>query len=272
MTVSVIMTTYNRTAIAAKTLQSLVDHLLYPDLRWIIADDGSDEGHLETLLDIVPNAQVTQANRGGVGKSKNLALTLAFETSPYVLLTEDDWYLPEPLDLESHVQIMQDHPDVGMIRFGFLGAMPQENFTAIYRDYGNFQAYWDLQPATAMYIYSGQISLRSEAFYKMLGMHLEGAQAGIEEEELCRRYNAFYVTNELLRSMQTVETLLNTFGTTRDVKGSFDTAYSILKDHYQPKPELKILWPAQYGCTLNAGVFKNIGMGQSLNTAEPTHV
>jgi len=35
------------------------------------------------------------------------------------------------------------------------------------------------------------------------------------------------------------------------------------------KNPLKILWPADYGCTLNAGPFKNVGMSMSLNAVEP---
>jgi hypothetical protein len=98
---------------------------------------------------------------------------------------EDDWELKEPMDLLPHVQLMLDHPDVSMIRMGFLGG----EMEATYTDYGNFLTYWTLKPASGFYVYSGQVSLRSKYFYDMVGYHAEGLQAGQEEENMCWRYN-----------------------------------------------------------------------------------
>lgn len=184
--VYVVMTTYKRTELAAQTLQALKKNLKYPHLAWHIADDGSGKDHIDTLVNIVGSATITDAQRGGVGKSKNLALTVAFRQTPYVFLLEDDWELIIPLDLEPHVKLLRDVPTAGMVRFGFLGG----HMEAEYDDWnGPFTPYWKLKPGSGMYVYSGQVSLRHKRFYDALGLHKEGIAAGEEEEELCWRYN-----------------------------------------------------------------------------------
>lgn len=265
---TIIITTYNRTELAAKTIEGLLINLVDTDRQWILADDGSDEGHLETLYGVFPHDEivhVTQAGRQGVGKSKNIALEKAFETSPYVLLLEDDWYLAEPLSLAPHMRIMDEHFHVGMIRFGFLGTMPHENFTGIYRDYGNFHAYWELQPRSAHYIYSGQVSLRHKRYYDFVGYHAEGLAAGEEEEDMCRRYANASQMNWLLHNLDTINTMAPMLPLNPSHFEQLQTTYRRITSAYKVVPIPTILWPAEYGCTMNAGPFKNIGLDSSLN-------
>jgi hypothetical protein len=50
-----------------------------------------------------------------------------------------------------------------------------------------------------MYTYSGQCSFRSyNQFYKVIGWHTEGINAGEEELDMCRRYNALKNPPEIL--------------------------------------------------------------------------
>jgi hypothetical protein len=108
-----------------------------------------------------------------------------------------------------------------MIRFGYLGGEMLAKYTSL-----SNHTYWRLQHKSGHYVYSGQVSLRHQRFYKSLGNHAEGVQAGVEEEEMCHRYN--------------------------------DTTHP---------PD--ILWDAQFGCTINAGPFLNIGLDTSVNAVEP---
>lgn len=229
--VSIIITTYDkgdnaRFNLLYKTVQALVDNIKYPNLYWIITDDGSPnhDEMVEKIKSIINSDRLIFFNtdRKGVGFAKNNALRKAFETSPYVLMLEDDWELKEEFDLLPHVQLMLDHPDIGMIRLGYLGG----EMDAHYTDYGFLKTYWTLLPASGFYVYSGQVSLRSKNFYDIVGYHAEGLQAGQEEENMCWRYN--------------------------DIKNP-----------------PKILWYAQYGTTLNSGLFNNIGLGDSVNAVEP---
>jgi len=193
--ITVIVNTFDkgygkRTILARDTIEALVKHLRYPELNWIIADNGSPkhEEHTniitEPLIDI--DHVVLNVQHGGVGLAKNEALTLAFETSPYVFITEDDWRLDETLDLESHLEVMKGDPAIGMIRFGYLGG----EMLAKYTDYGAFRTYWTLIPDSGLYVYSGQVSLRNQLFYDKVGWHSPGVEAGQEELDMCYRYNA----------------------------------------------------------------------------------
>ena len=188
--VTVIVTTYDdgsglRTSLAVQTLLALQQKLIYPNLRWIIADDGSAQVHLDTLYKIKPEAQVTNAARGGVGKSKNLALQEAFKVSPYVLLLEDDWLLKEPLDLAPHIGALERHSDLGMVRMGYLGGTIIADF-----DGDSLYSFWRLRRGSGVYIYSGQVSIRTEKFYAAVDWHKEGIPAGEEELDMCIRFNA----------------------------------------------------------------------------------
>ena len=227
--VTVIVTTYDpdgsRAPIAEQTVKSFAENLKYPNLRWIISDDGSPnhDKFMAKLKVYVPDAEIINVNRGGVGKSKNTALRKAFEVSPIVFLSEDDWYLPEPLDMLSYVQRMLDNPEIGIIRFGYIGGSTLE---AYYRGYTPFETFWELKQGTDVYAYSGQCSLRSKIWYDTVGYHDEECSPGEEELRMCIRYN----------------------GTPNAPK---------------------ILWDARFGTILNAGPFKNIGMGNSLNGVTP---
>lgn len=190
--VTVIITTYDpgdnsRFTLLYRTLQALKDKLVYPNLRWIVTDDGSTNHDtlVETLKHSFKDIEILNTEHKGVGFAKNNALRHAFEVSPYVFLLEDDWELKDSLDLLSHVQNMLDHPDIGMVRFGYLGG----ELNADYTRYGD-TSYWYLKPASGFYVYSGQVSLRNYAFYSAVGFHSEGTQAGQEEEDMCWRYNA----------------------------------------------------------------------------------
>lgn len=190
--VTIIITTYDpgdnsRYPLLYRTIQALVDKLVYPNLYWTITDDSLNvnEEMQSKVKEIIPGDRITFFNttRKGVGYAKNNALKDAFAQSPFVFLLEDDWELKEPMDLLTHVQVMLDNPEVSMIRFGFLGG----DIEASYKRY-NDTTYWVLKPKSGFYVYSGQVSLRHYSFYSELGFHAEGLQAGQEEEDMCWRY------------------------------------------------------------------------------------
>jgi len=227
--VNIIITTYNRLEICKQTIRGLKENLIYENLAWIIADDGSPDGYVDELVKEIGSdhcVQTTNAGRRGVGYSKNLALRKAFEESPIVLLLEDDWLLRQKLDISAHADLLMSNPNVGMIRYGWLSS---DTLTAdLVGDrsgYGS-QCYWRLKKDSGQYVYSGQVSLRHQRLYTYLGYHHEGINAGLEELDMCGRYN---------------------------------TA--------ENPPE--ILWPANLACNYQTSCFIDIGAGYSLNTLEP---
>jgi len=232
---SIIITTFDkgeghRTGCFTATIKALSMYLKQDDLDvlWIIADDGSPKQseHLKEATHYLAAKDqtfiITDSDRQGVGKSKNIALEKAFEFSNYVLLLEDDWLANVQLDLLPYIKILEQHSSIGMIRFGYLGG----DIVAKLASYNDI-TFWEL--LSGMYVYSGQVSLRSKrGWYDVIGYHAEGLTPGQEEENWGNRYG--------------------------------DAA---------DKP--KILFPAQYGTTLNAfgSIFKNVGMDYSLNNVQP---
>lgn len=187
--VSIVITTYKRTEVALETIRALQDNLVYSgDIQWIISDDGSEDAHRMAIKEVLPsNAEILNVSRAGVGKSKNEALTRAFSGSPYVLLSEDDWKLNTKFDLHPHVSVLKNNEKVGIIRLGYLGG----GMVAHLEDLdGPCTPYWILHQGTGVYVYSGQISLRHQRFYNVVGMHREGISPGEEELDMCVRYNA----------------------------------------------------------------------------------
>lgn len=189
---TVIMTTYDsgtgiRTPLAVSTLEALRDKLIYPSLRWIIADDGSAGDHVTRLTEVLKDKElyITDAKRRGVGYSKNIALREAFAHSPFVFLLEDDWVLREPLPIAPYIRVLAEHENLGMVRFGFLGG----DMTAKHEEYGGI-TFWKLQRGSGVYIYSGQVSLRHQRFYSSIGLHSENTSPGEEELNMCLRFNA----------------------------------------------------------------------------------
>ncbi len=223
-----IITTYDsgdnaRFNLLYQTIQGLLDYQQYDNLYWIITDDGSpnhDEMVEKVTRQINRDATIFfNTQRKGVGYAKNNAIKKAFEKSHIIFITEDDWKLVKPFPMVRHVQQMLDHPEIGIVRFGYIGGSTLE---AYYRGYTPFDTYWEMKQGTDVYCYSGQVSLRSKIWYDTVGWHDENCGPGEEELRMCIKYN----------------------GTPNAPK---------------------ILWPAEYGTTLNAGLFHNIGLGNSLN-------
>jgi len=186
----IVMTTYNREEVAKQTLLSLKRNLLYDEGRrfWVIADDGSPDGYVDRLKAVLGDDEpvyVTNALRKGVGVSKNLALKLAFEHTPVVFLTEDDWCLTEPVDARVFYDTLVSNPQVGMIRCGYLSTDISAKLVGF-----NSMTYLQLDQGSGVYVYSGQCSFRSKVWVEKVGYHKEGVSPGEEELEMCQRYNA----------------------------------------------------------------------------------
>lgn len=235
--VYIVMTTYDRgdgvrTKVATESAESIAKNLSYPNLHWIISDDGTTQhaAHVGSIKDGIlrhtPDVPIDVVNveRRGVGASKNTSLRKVFEETPIVLLTEDDWVLTKPLELLPYVQLLLDHATVGMVRLGYLGGEMSAKLTA----YSGI-TFWELIQNSGLYVYSGQISLRHQRFYDVVGFHNEALSAGEEELDMCHRYNA-----------------LN-----------------------EGKSAPFIIWPTWNCSLLNCGIFVNNGLSSSLNNILP---
>lgn len=193
---AVILLTYNRLEYAQKTLRSLMLHISHAGpLHLIIADDGSPEGYTDKLLQqarefpLWDSIAVTNAERGGYGKSYNLATQLAHQLADLVLPLEDDWELLQHLPITDLAEILlEPGSPVGCIRMGYIG------FTQPLR--GMFETVAGrnvllLDPfSPEPHVFAGHPRLETTAWQRGVGPWPEGIGAGTTEYSVAMRMQA----------------------------------------------------------------------------------
>lgn len=187
----IILTTYQRTETAVRTIQGVKQNLLYPNIGWIITDDGTGGDHLTRLRDEIGGSYTVHTydgKRKGVGHNMNYALHLTWELGGSLnLVLEDDWYCHQPFDLEPSVRLLMNHPEVGMIRYGYLSAGLQGALVS-----EEDRLWWVFDLNNYQYIYAGHASLRHRRLHSSVGMFTEGLRPGQNELDFCGRYNLAY--------------------------------------------------------------------------------
>lgn len=122
--VAILIITYKRTALAVRTIQGVLDHLVYPHerLHWHIADDGSSPAHISALRSLVDSYSytTTNTNRRGVGASMNEGSIECLKHADYILWLEDDWELTQNYDLRPCVELLSTNDHIGMVRLGYI--------------------------------------------------------------------------------------------------------------------------------------------------------
>lgn len=212
MNLSICLVTYasdpSRTQTALRTIRSTSENLMFPkeDRQWFISDDGSADGHLQSILDLLDQLgeHVGFVNRqrlwrGNVqrgpkdyrcGWGWNQALSNAHQYSDYVLWLEDDWELRVPPEgfgtkyhfdkfpIEKYMKMLELRPDIGMIRFGVLAAKSTVQIEGYdVPGYGDDGTHWMNYVKNAgrfsFYGYSGNPHIRHARMMKAYGMFNE---------------------------------------------------------------------------------------------------
>ncbi len=95
---SVVITTYNRSSLLGRAIQSALDQA-WPNLEVIVVDDASTDGTTELMRSSFPHVRyVRQESNRGVCAARNRGLREA--SQPWVLfLDDDDTFLPGALEL-----------------------------------------------------------------------------------------------------------------------------------------------------------------------------
>lgn len=188
-TVPVVITTHNRTDTACKTIASLVKNLKYSRLNWIIADDRSDDSHIDRLVQAfrergVEHVTICQTNEKcyGLGSSLNNGLREAFNVSPIVLRTEDDWYLQKELDLYYYVKTLVDNECIAAIRLAAVcnaSVKPScfSGFLEVYAD-GKCNS-----------VFNNQVALCHRRIYDSIGYYLDNVPSDESEQDMVNRFN-----------------------------------------------------------------------------------
>jgi len=175
-----------RAEYAHRTLRSALDNVVTScDISVHIADDGSPEEHRQALIHLaggyahVRGISVTNAQRGGYGRSYNLATQTVHRHVDYVLPLEDDWVLEAPLNIDPYLAAMSAPNGPGCIRLGYIG-MTQELRGLLVPFAGNMYLMFD-PDSPEPHVFAGHPRLETVAWERRVGPWPEGVSAGTTE-------------------------------------------------------------------------------------------
>lgn len=180
-TVSVLVLTYNRKDILLATIRLLKEHLYYPGtVRYVVSDDGSDDGTQDALKNEFPDLALVQNQRVGLGAIANRGLERCWADGDFVLQLQDDMQLQRALDLMPHVHRLTEDTTSGFIRlWGVSG----------HKYWGALEGmYWRIwQNSPELYIPSDRPHLKHGRFHAYYGYYPEGRKTGDTEEAWCHQ-------------------------------------------------------------------------------------
>lgn len=197
---SIVLFTYTptlkhpRAKYAESTLRSALNKITYSgQISVHIADDGSPQKHRDNLFAIaggyekVKGVSVTNSERGGYGRSYNLATQVIHEHASVVLPLEDDWVLSRPVKIDSLVDAL-DNEHVSCIRLGYIG------FTQLLRGIiitSGAHTFLELDPLSPeRHVFAGHPRLETVDYQRRVGPWPEGLDAGATEFEVAGRHSA----------------------------------------------------------------------------------
>ena len=190
-TIYAILTTYKRQELALKTIKGVLDWAVYPEIKWIVCDDGSGDDYLNPIYELIGDrlAGSVAGNRHGVGYMMNRAIEQVQTLDGQLMLfLEDDWELRATSDFNQDAQVLLNDVSVGMIRYGYLSPGLTATLLA-----NNNKLYWKVENNGFQYRFTGHPSLRHIRFHQAYGMYAEGLTPGQTELDFCAKVNAGHV-------------------------------------------------------------------------------
>lgn len=175
---------------AMQTLEAALANLNFDgELRWHIADDGSDRLHVSLLEGLCRQRGIeptfSNAERGGYGHSYNLACQVVQDRSDFVLVLEDDWQLTRTLDLTPLARVLEADGPVQCIRLGYLGFTQRLAGEVVIQEQQTFLL---LDPASnEPHVFAGHARLETVGFEQRVGAWPEGLAAGATEFVISHR-------------------------------------------------------------------------------------
>lgn len=201
---TIVLFTYNRPEYARRTIHTTLANIDHDgQVNVHIADDGSPQEQIDEIIAQVHydmtahylNGTITHSNaqRGGYGKSYNLAMQQT-HSADYLLCLEDDWELTRTLYTEPIIKAMEADPmHFGCVRLGYLGHTQDLWGEVIYESGMNWLY---LDPTSAEpHVFAGHPRLETVAWQKHLGVWPEYLEPGNTE---------FYVATQMPQSREGV--------------------------------------------------------------------
>jgi len=177
--------TPERTDYALRTVRAFLANARYPDLAWYIADGGSPEPHRAALREALAGQVVIGEHHdlGNYGADANKAWHIAHEHADLTFFLEDDWELSQELQLAPYAELLDQLPNYGMVRLGYLNL----NMRGHVFGHGG-HLYWDLERDADSYVFTGHPSLRHRRFREFYGAYPEGLDPGKSELGYAEKY------------------------------------------------------------------------------------
>jgi len=186
--VDVVFITWNRPRVMVRTWAALKERLIYPNLRWVVADDHSPDGVFEEIRDTLqPDIIFRTKRRSGWGVNVNSALKRL--DSDFVFQTEDDKLLTEPIDLTPGVKVLTNCPEFGLVRYWALAGHSLYAHLRELRIGGErFQVWHLLKNSPFLYVYSNGPHLKHRRFHERYRLYPEGYKLGVTEEAFAHTF------------------------------------------------------------------------------------
>lgn len=197
------------------TIERMKEYLKYPHIHVHICDDGSgeaDDGTGRRHIDVLTEAfgdhfgsvsyheMPTPPGQFNTGGNINRGISEARASGcPIHMLNFDDWALLRELDLRWHVDVLEAHPEVGLIRLSYLvpglagvAAKYKSNRTGqdvMYLRLIRTWSYWNKYQEPEVFLVNTQPHLAHARFFDAYGPHPENISPGLAEEMLVVQYN-----------------------------------------------------------------------------------
>lgn len=191
--IAIILLTYDRMAVARRTLEALAANLRAEEPIWLhIADDGSSQEYRDELLELGrshygDNVSITNSNRAGYGGNYNKATQIVHKVADLMLPLEDDWELIRELDIGPIAAVLRDGL-LNCVRMGYIGYT--DDLRGTFRYHGGL--HWlELDPESPeKHVFAGGPRLETVAFERAIGPWPERMEQGATELQVIGRPEA----------------------------------------------------------------------------------
>lgn len=192
---SVVFITRNRTAVACECLNSLCKNLLYSgEIHWCICDDRSDRGHVDALIGVLRNNNITSFSvhytdekNYGLGASMNNGLMFSYKFTDIALTAEDDFLLLKSLNMDRYVAEAMKPTVAGiklaanMEKFCYPIAISPSGFYTL--------AVNEKLHRVQRGLFNNLVMLRTKRAFDTVGFYTENVIADTSESDMIVRFN-----------------------------------------------------------------------------------
>lgn len=184
--VVILLLTYQRTEYALRAIKATKENLIYPNLKWYVADAGSTKEDYSDLLDEVGFELLLGGHSETMtaGKNWNLGINAAFSHAEFYLRLEDDWALGEPFDISPFIKMLRLRSDIAMVRLGYLHV--PADLEAIGIEGIHYLRYKKTTP----FAYGGHPAIIQKSFHDAYGYNNEEMNPGQIEIDMDERFRS----------------------------------------------------------------------------------